>query len=187
MTTARSCHDRHQRPAAAPLSPLEALQAIDSARAPRNGPGEAQSVVFRVEGLAPAPQGSKRHVGNGRMVESSARVKPWREAVRTEALATGFRLTDQPVYLHLLFRFRRPQGHYGAKGTLRPSAPVDVVTRPDLDKLCRSTLDALTGTLIRDDSQVVFLVASKEYTLPGELEGAQIELRIMRNAHTSHG
>ena len=33
----------------------------------------------------PAPQGSKRHVGNGVMVESSAKVKPWREAVKWAA------------------------------------------------------------------------------------------------------
>lgn len=31
---------------------------------------------FSVLGL-PAPQGSKTHVGEGRMVESSKRVKPW--------------------------------------------------------------------------------------------------------------
>lgn len=35
---------------------------------------------FAVFGL-PAPQGSKRHVGEGRMVESSKRVKPWRRQV----------------------------------------------------------------------------------------------------------
>ena len=29
----------------------------------------------------PAPQGSKRHVGGGRLVESSKKVKPWRRAV----------------------------------------------------------------------------------------------------------
>ena len=36
---------------------------------------------FAVLGL-PAPQGSKRHVGEGRMVESSKRVKPWRRHER---------------------------------------------------------------------------------------------------------
>ena len=35
---------------------------------------------FSVLGL-PAPQGSKTHIGNGRMVESSKRVKPWRRQV----------------------------------------------------------------------------------------------------------
>jgi crossover junction endodeoxyribonuclease RusA len=136
---------------------------------------------FAVYGLTPAPQGSKRHVGGGRMVESSPRLKPWREAVRQEALATGEPSTGQPVYVHLLFRFRRPKGHYTAKGELRPSAPKSHVTRPDIDKLARSTLDGITGVLINDDSQVAFLVASKEYALPGELEGCQIEIREIKD------
>ena len=136
---------------------------------------------FAVYGLTPAPQGSKRHVGNGRMVESSPKLKPWREAVRQEALATGERSIDQPVYVHLLFRFRRPKGHYTAKGELKASAPKSHITRPDIDKLARSTLDGITGVLIADDSQVAFLVASKEYTLPGELEGCQIEIREIKD------
>jgi crossover junction endodeoxyribonuclease RusA len=137
--------------------------------------------IFTVLGLSPAPQGSKRHVGGGRMVESSAKVKPWREAVRLEALATGLAISDQPIYLHLLFRFRRPKGHWSAKGELKPSAPKTIITRPDIDKLARSTLDALTGVLFADDSQVAFLVASKEYALAGELEGCQIEIREIKD------
>lgn len=35
----------------------------------------------------PAPQGSKRHVGRGVMIESSKNLKPWREAVKYAALA----------------------------------------------------------------------------------------------------
>lgn len=136
--------------------------------------------TFHITGITPAPQGSKRHVGGGRMVESSAKVRPWREAVRQEALATGLPITDRPVYLHLLFRFHRPKGHHNASGKLKPTAPTDHITRPDLDKLCRSTLDGLTGVLFRDDSQVAFLVASKQYALPGELEGCQVEIREIR-------
>jgi crossover junction endodeoxyribonuclease RusA len=134
-------------------------------------------MIFHVLGLTPAPQGSKRHVGGGRMVESSAKVKPWREAVRQEALKTAYAISDQPIYLHLLFRFRRPRGHFNTRGILKPSAPHTPTTRPDLDKLCRSTLDGLTGVLFHDDSQVAFIVASKEYAADDELEGVQIEIR----------
>lgn len=135
--------------------------------------------IFHVTGITPAPQGSKRHVGGGRMVESSAKVRPWREAVRQEALATGLPITARPVFLRLSFTFARPKGHRNAKGQLRPSAPVDHITRPDLDKLCRSTLDGLTGVLFCDDSQVAFMVASKAYALPGELEGCAIEIKLI--------
>ena len=40
-------------------------------------------LVLFVAGL-PAAQGSKRHVGGGRMIEMSKAVAPWREAVRAE-------------------------------------------------------------------------------------------------------
>lgn len=46
-------------------------------------------IAFDVYG-EPAPQGSKRHVGGGRMIESSAKVKPWRQdvvAAAREAMA----------------------------------------------------------------------------------------------------
>ena len=135
--------------------------------------------LFTVEGLSPAPQGSKRHVGGGRMIESSAKVKPWREAVRQEALATGAPMTDQPVFVQLTFRFIRPKGHHNSKGELRPSAPTQHSTRPDIDKLARSTLDGLTGVLFSDDSQVAFMTCTKEYAAPGQREGATIEVRIM--------
>lgn len=140
-------------------------------------------MIFNICGVTPAPQGSKRHVGGGRMVESSAKVRPWREAVRQEALATGLAITSAPVFLRLTFRFTRPKGHRNAKGQLRVSAPISHITRPDLDKLCRSTLDGLTGVLFADDSQVAFMVASKEYCTANDpalaLEGCQIEIRFM--------
>ena len=42
-------------------------------------------ITFEVYGQ-PAPQGSKRHVGGGRMIESSKAVAPWREAVKWAAI-----------------------------------------------------------------------------------------------------
>lgn len=129
---------------------------------------------FFVRGL-PAPQGSKRaYVRGGRamLVESSAAVKPWRADVRAAALDTwtGPVLTG-PVALTLHFRFDRPKGHYGKHGLL-PSAPAYKVTAPDIDKLARATLDALTGIVFRDDAQVVELHVTKgwvagDYPLPG--------------------
>jgi crossover junction endodeoxyribonuclease RusA len=136
--------------------------------------------LFVVEGLSPAPQGSKRYVGGGRMIESSAKVKPWREAVRQSALATGAPMTDLPVFVRLTFRFTRPKGHHNSRGQLKPSAPNQHITRPDLDKLARSTLDGLTGVLFSDDSQVAFMTCSKEYADLGQREGATIDVRIIR-------
>jgi len=131
---------------------------------------------FKVLGIEPAPQGSKRHVGNGRMVEASAKVKPWRFAVGQAALEANHDLMTGPVYVGVTFLFHRPKSHYNSKGQLKPNAPVAKSTKPDLDKLCRSTLDGITGILIKDDSQVVSLMAQKHYAMEGEHIGAVITI-----------
>lgn len=128
-------------------------------------------ITIDVHGI-PAPQGSKRHVGNGVMVEMSTKVKPWREAVRSQvqaALEKGARTlpAGAEVSVTLMFRLPRPKSHYrtGKRAdTLRSDAPLYVAKRPDLDKLIRSTLDGLkTGGAYADDSQVVTITASKRY------------------------
>lgn len=134
---------------------------------------------FAVQGIEPAPQGSKRHVGNGRMVEASAKVKPWRFAVSQAALETNEPMTDRPVMVQITFMFNRPKSHYNSKGQLKPTAPLYKQTKPDLDKLCRSTLDGLTNVLIKDDSQVVNLICCKIYAEEGELPGALITINAL--------
>lgn len=108
----------------------------------------------------PAPQGSKRHVGGGRMVEVSRAVGPWREAVRAETqrvvMAGQGGPWPCPVQVRIAFRLPRPK-----------SAPASVrwpAKRPDLDKLVRAVLDGITeGGALFDDSQVVMLGASKRF------------------------
>jgi Holliday junction resolvase RusA-like endonuclease len=64
--------------------------------------------------------------------------------------------------VRVAFRLPRPKGHYGRRG-LRPSAPAYPNVMPDLDKLARAILDALTGIVWRDDAQVVRLDVEKIY------------------------
>ena len=120
---------------------------------------------FVVVGI-PAPQGSKRaFVRGGRvsLVESCARVKPYRALV---SLAASQARTDPPtrlpVGIGITFVFVRPKSHYTSKGALRAGAPTHP-GKPDIDKLCRAVLDALTGILYHDDAQVVSLSATKRY------------------------
>lgn len=126
--------------------------------------------MFDVLGV-PAAQGSKRHVGGGRLVESSKKVKPWREAVKAaavEALGDDPAI-EGPAFVGITFRFARPAGHYGSgknAARLKDSAPAYPTSRAlgDLDKLARSTLDALTDSqVIADDSQVALLIVTKQY------------------------
>lgn len=113
----------------------------------------------------PAPQGSKRHVGHGVMVESSKAVQPWREAIVSEALRAGHAgaLLPGPIRVGVIHYLPRPKGHHGARGLL-PSAPALPHRKPDEDKLLRSTLDAIVQAgIIRDDAQVTTIHAAKRY------------------------
>ena len=105
----------------------------------------------------PAPQGSKRHVGRGIMVESSRDVGAWRERVAIAAHNTmrgvGGVVVTGPVAVTLGFILPRPKN--------TPKVTPAAVKRPDLDKLVRAVLDAVTGVVIADDSQVVALHATK--------------------------
>lgn len=121
---------------------------------------------------APAAQGSKRHVGGGRMVESSRKVAPWRDDVRQAAIramttAPTWDVTTREVIMHVRFTLPRPASHYRTgrfSHLLRDNAPTHVSTKPDLDKLLRSTCDALTSAgVYADDSRVVAIHASKAY------------------------
>lgn len=126
---------------------------------------------FFVEGT-PAPQGSKSgFIRGGRvvLVESSKKVKPWREAVGAKARESVGELLDGPLVLDVMFIMPRPK----ALGD-KPAPPM--VQRPDADKLLRSTCDALTGTCYGDDSQVVTIHAHKRRAEPGETPGAHITL-----------
>lgn len=127
----------------------------------------------------PAPQGSKRHVGGGRMVEMSKYVGPWREAIVGEAQRTGVLglQLDQPVEVHLWFYLPRPKGHLGADGLPKSSAPKYPTTTPDADKLIRSSLDALTqASIVVDDSRIVTIAAFKLYADRDNLPGARIQI-----------
>lgn len=134
---------------------------------------------FSVLGL-PAPQGSKTHVGDGRMVESSKRVKPWRRQVAAAYADRNFGdMLDGPVSIIVDFYLPRPKAHYGTgrnAGTLKGSAPVEHLTMPDLNKLVRAVGDALTRLAWRDDSQIVAWHAYRHYATTMTPVGAQITI-----------
>lgn len=122
-------------------------------------------IEFTVEGI-PRPQGSKRHVGNGIMVESSKHVATWRTMIRDaarKAMAGRECVREKAVSIQATFYFERPKAHYTSKG-LRPNAPVIVVKKPDVDKLLRAVLDACSMIVYYDDSQVQIHQCVKLFT-----------------------
>jgi crossover junction endodeoxyribonuclease RusA len=108
----------------------------------------------------PEPQGSVRafvHKGTGRPILTSAnpKVKDWREVIAwgaREAMA-GEQPYEGPIEIRASFYMPRP------KSVKREHPTV----KPDLDKLQRALLDALTSIVYRDDAQVVEIRASKHY------------------------
>ena len=139
-------------------------------------------ITLRVDG-EPAPQGSKSVGRHGGIYEKSRKVGPWRAAIRAAALAQGAGTVAGPVDVSILFLLPRPAGHYRTgrnADLLKESAPSLPATRPDLDKLVRSTLDGLMlAGIYADDGQVATLTAWKRYAAPslGENMGAEITIR----------
>lgn len=128
---------------------------------------DTAAIVDLVVHGRPAPQGSKKgFVRGGRvaMIEMSKHVKPWREDVRSAALAWVARTPDLyplpgALSVDMVFSIARPKGHYGTGRNahlLKGSAPAHPASMPDLSKLLRATEDALTSAgLWSDDARVV--------------------------------
>ena len=120
-------------------------------------------IRFQVHGL-PIAQGSHRSwVVNGKpVITTTAKGLPsWRRLVAD--VAQRYAPEEPwagPVGIVLDFGIPKPKS---APKTRR----VWPDKRPDLDKLSRSVLDALTYVIFADDSQVVHLRATKDYGAPG--------------------
>jgi Holliday junction resolvase RusA-like endonuclease len=142
----------------------------------------------------PATQGSKRHVGHGVMVESSKKLKPWREAVKqaaldlldSDAINRHGPLLTGPIRADVVFTFTRPKSHYRTGRNahlLRDDAPMRPVNSIDADKGLRACFDALTDAGVwADDKQVVDGLFAKVYpgTHPDALPVAGAVIRIHR-------
>jgi len=93
--------------------------------------------------------------------------KNWEQLIASQAqtVAEG-RLFLGPVTVAVIFRLPRPVS--------APRRVVHHVTKPDVDKLARCCLDALTGIVFADDKAVVDLRARKVYVPAGAQPGADI-------------
>jgi crossover junction endodeoxyribonuclease RusA len=121
----------------------------------------------------PAPQGSLT-TAHGRIYNAnSATLRPWRASVTMHAVDARDRLGTPgipfpgPVRVRITFWLRRPVSL--PKRMTLPSK------KPDLDKLARAVLDALTDAAVwRDDAQVVGLTLAKFYARDDRPVGAVI-------------
>lgn len=110
---------------------------------------------------SPVPQGSFRHVGNGRIISANPKLNSWRQTIADQvAQQTPVRLIEGACVVRLVFTLPRPKS-VPIKRRTRPT------TKPDLDKLVRATLDAISleryVQILTDDSIVTDLHAAKRY------------------------
>lgn len=115
------------------------------------------SFTVNIKG-APASQGSKRHVGSGRLVEMDKKLPAWRKAIieqTQEQLGPDWEPYDGPLHVLLTVYLPAPKrSMFGA----HPAGP------PDLDKLQRAVGDALTiAKAIHDDARITRWSARKEW------------------------
>ena len=126
------------------------------------------SVRFAVLGT-PQPQGSAKAFipkGWSRAIITSdnKKLKPWRQDAAQQALEAmdGVKPVKCAVVVYVTFHFARPKS--------LPKRVVHKTTKSDVDKLARGILDSLTGTVFEDDSQVIALMATKQFGLPERAE-----------------
>jgi crossover junction endodeoxyribonuclease RusA len=120
-----------------------------------------------VEG-SPVPQGSFRHIGNGRIIAANPKLNAWRQTIADQVTEkTAVRLIEGFCRVDLVFTLPRPK-------SVPKSRRARPTTKPDLDKLVRAALDAISlpryVQLLTDDSIVTDLHAAKRYadhTPPG--------------------
>ncbi len=119
-------------------------------------------IKFSVPG-EPATKGSVRpgvsSAGKPYLRQDNKNEKSWRQSVGFAALAgkrlagLGVILLTGPVAVHIICNLIKP-----------PSVHRDLPSvRPDVDKITRSALDAMTGILYVDDAQVTELRIKKRY------------------------
>lgn len=138
------------------------------------------SIDFFVPGN-PAPGGSKRaFVIKGRAVLTDAagkRNKAWKQDVKAFAAAAmcARPLFDCPLAVTMAFTLLRPAS---VKESKRPYPTV----KPDVLKLARSTEDAMTGVVWRDDCTTVDLILTKRY---GDKPGCIVRVTPMETNHAT--
>lgn len=137
---------------------------------------------FSADGT-PKPQGSKKAFvrgGKAVLVEQATGLKEWRDHVASTASIhmqyQGLEMLEKtPVEVRLIFAMPRTKA-------MKPTDPLTMIQRPDIDKLERAILDALTGVVFKDDSQVVILLAGKRRCAPGEPPNVFIEVEAMKGS-----
>jgi len=107
------------------------------------------------------------------LTSTSTGLKAWEAVVRhaaTEALRETWP-RGVGVRVDLAFILPRPQAHPKRRAIAHTK-------KPDLDKLTRAVLDALTGVAYADDAQVCRMTLDKRYAEPTEQPGVIVAVGL---------
>jgi crossover junction endodeoxyribonuclease RusA len=135
---------------------------------------EIPKISFTVFGT-PIPQGSMRAFLRPGMkhpvvTSDNKKLKPWRQEVTGCALRAFRAPVLRPSALCVEINFFLTKPERKSSKIHHPS------TKPDADKLLRGVLDALTGVVYEDDSQVCRIIVEKYYGRP---ERAEITVSVL--------
>ena len=139
---------------------------------------------FFVSGT-PKPQGRPRAFIRGGFSKVYSPMTEWKEKVQYHSekqRGESHFFHNEALEVELKYYFKHPKNHYRTgknAGLLKDWAKDERVTkRPDLDNLNKAILDAMqTAKLINDDSYIVKLTSSKQYST--EREGVWIIIKSL--------
>jgi len=117
-------------------------------------------MTFTVLGPAACKGSTVSFMGKGGRIVTktdSQTLGGWTQAVKWAAKGAGVRVVAKPgaVTVDVLFQFVKPKS---ARNREFPTV------KPDIDKMERALLDALTGIAYEDDAQVVGVASRKIYS-----------------------
>ena len=129
-----------------------------------------ESITFRATG-APATKGSLTRMPNGAMLPagtamSRKRFTNWRDDCRSAAMDAMADNEPSRLPIRLMVEFQLPYPISSIRKWQLGWWPH--IKKPDVDKLLRAVLDALTGIVWVDDSQVCFVTMNKVYAWNGQ-------------------
>jgi len=139
---------------------------------------------FFVHGT-PIPKGSKRALQHKTtkkvvMIEDSKRSRPWQQMVAGSAVAHCDKMLLGPVVASLIFWMPAPK-------TIPKEREGTPCVKPDIDKLARVVLDALSGIAWKDDAQVISLLCYKHYATEENPPGVKIQVMPVKADDTIAG
>ncbi len=117
-----------------------------------------RNVIYRCIPGQPQQKGSKRGFKCGEHINivdtNSKKAKAYEKAIADEFRTTvNDELHLGAVEVEIVFGMKRGK-------TVKRKEPT---VKPDIDKMIRCVLDALTGIIYKDDCQVIDIKASKQY------------------------